>query len=800
MPKHHWETLEYPKILTRLTRYADFSGGAELALALTPAPDYREARERLTLTTEARALLMAHPDFGLGGVTDIRPWVQRAQHGAVLDPGDLLQIRETLLGARRVYRILTRLEAQFPGLADIAWRIGEQPPLVEAIGRVLNERGEVRDNASPELARIRREQRKAQDRVQERLRRMVTSPDVARYLQDNVITRREGRYVIPVKADFKGKVPGIVHDRSSSGVTLFMEPLAVVGLNNALREFKLAEREEVTRLLATLTRQVATAAEELAATVTALAELDLTCAKARYAEDLAASQPELLPLPAQPPAPRADNLHGGAIVRLREARHPLLAPEQVVPVDVVLDAETHALIITGPNTGGKTVTLKTVGLLTLMAQAGMHIPVAPDSALSYFEAVYADIGDEQSIEQSLSTFSSHLGNIMSFFNQVDHRSLVLLDELGAGTDPTEGAALARALMGALRQRRATILVATHYPDLKLYAHNTPGVRNASLEFDVETLRPTFHLTIGLPGRSNAFAIARRLGIPEPVVKAAQGMVSGEALSAEDMLADLHRLRLQTVRARDEARQARQDAEKETAALRERLQGIEKERRKILAQAEAEARAEVEQLQTEVAALRRRLLTVPAPELQDILDEVEAELEDVAEDIPTPAPLVETLLPLPEHPVGTPRPGDTVRVTTLGMEGVLVSLAGKEALVQAGALRTRVSLESLELLRRGQSPAPTAPTSRPRPLAASPGSQIDLRGQTVEEALQSLDHYLDDAAMANLPWVRIIHGKGTGTLRRAVSSFLRSHPLIVSYQLAEEREGGAGVTIAKLIMV
>lgn len=803
----HWETLEFPKIVRRLAKYTDFSGGSELALALTPAQTHQEAHERLGLTAEARALLVARPDFALGGVSDIRPWVEQARHDVIIMPRDMLQLRDTLTGAERVHRILTRLETQFPNLADIAWRITPKPQLVTAITRVLDDRGEVRDSASVELARIRHDLRVSQDRIQERLRRMVTSPEIARYLQDTVITRREGRFVIPVQTSFKGQVPGVVHDRSATGMTLFMEPLAVVELNNALRELSLAEEEEIFRILAALTRQVSDVGSALDALVEALAELDLVLARARYADELQATQPNLLPLPTALPELAGENYGVGAVLRLEGARHPLLDPQTVVPVDIVLDSETHILILTGPNTGGKTVSLKTAGLLLLMAQSGMHIPADAGSALSFFEAVYADIGDEQSIEQSLSTFSSHLANIVSFLDKIDHRSLVLLDELGAGTDPAEGSALARALLEEIRKRRSFALVATHYPELKLYAHGTPGARNASMQFDTDTLAPTYRLTIGVPGRSNAFAIARRLGLPDRVVKTAQGMVSGAELRTEDMLEDLHQLRLEAARARDAARQARHEAQILANNLRTRLAGINEERQTILQQARDSADAEVEVLRRELDVLRRRLRVEPARDVREslarVVVDIETELEDIAAALPilSAEPLTDVALESPmaleTMPAGPLALGDTVRVESLGLEGVLVRLVGDEALVQAGPVRTRVPVPTLTLVRRGQRPAPEIPASVPA-AATSPGLQLDLRGLTADEALLRLDRYLDQATLARLPWVRVIHGKGTGILRREVRRMLGDHPLVVRYESATERDGGDGVTVVHLV--
>ncbi len=797
--QRHWQTLEYPKILERLARHADFSAGAELALHLEPYPDLHSAREALRLTREARTLLNQRPDFNLGGISDIRPHVERAVHGALLDPPTLLDIRATLEGAERVQHNLTRLSESLPGLADIAARIVPLPHIPQAIARVLDDRGEVRDDASPELARIRAALRVTQERIQERLRRLIADGDTARHLQEAVITRREGRFVVPVKAESRGHIPGVVHDRSASGATLFVEPLAVVEMNNALRELKLAEEEEIYRLLAELTRHVAHAALPITHSLEALAELDLTLAKARYAETLLATEPELVPIPAEAPAPRGDNLHPGTVVHLPGARHPLLDPRKVVPVNLIYDEQTHILIITGPNTGGKTVSLKTLGLLTLMAQAGMHIPADEGARLSFFEHVYADIGDEQSIEQSLSTFSGHLANILSFLNQLDHRDLVVLDELGAGTDPTEGAALAQALLEYLRQKRVTAAVATHYPELKLYAHETPGVTNAAMEFDVDTLAPTYRLEIGLPGRSNAFAIAQRLGMPASILRAAQSQISGQARRVEDMLDDLHSLRLEAARERDALRDARREMEARAAELQARLAAFEEERRNLLKQAADQARQELETLREEVRRIRTKLERTPwatTPEMREEIRAIATETEQLAEHIPDVPPPAAA----PAEDAGPPRVGDTVRLRNLNAEGELLAIADTMAQVKLGAARMRVPLDQIELVARA---TPAASGTGPSPLgtrAPSPGLQLDLRGLLVEDALARLDRYLDNAARAGLPWVRIVHGKGTGALRRAVRHFLEEHPLVVSFESAREAEGGDGATIAHLLRI
>jgi DNA mismatch repair protein MutS2 len=798
--RKHLSTLEFPKVLARLAGFASFSAGEERIRALTPATDPQEVHVRLETTTEARALLQSKPDTTLGGAHDVRPQVAAALRGVTLPPPELLDVRDTLIAARVLYRLLSRLKGQFPRLAFLAGHVQLCPDIIDQINRCLDERGNVRDDASPELARIRREAQIARDRIQDKLERIIQTPKNAAYLQESLITQREGRYVIPLKADFKGRIRGIVHDVSASGATVFVEPLSVVELNNTWRELQLEEQQEVNRILAALSDLVAEHGDEIEQTVEALADLDLAFAKAEYAEAIEASAPSLVPF--HPTNPRADRpaTLPGSTVRFSAARHPLLDPQRVVPIDIVLDGETHVLVITGPNTGGKTVGLKTMGLLTVMAQAGMHIPVAPGSAFSPFEAVYADIGDEQSIEQNLSTFSAHLTNILSFLGQADQRSLVLLDELGAGTDPAEGSALARALLDHFRRRGSTTFVATHYPELKSYAQLTPGVQNGSVEFDPQTLSPTYKLTIGLPGRSNAFAIAQRLGLPRDLVDAARELVSPDDLRTEDMLADIHQLRIQAAQARDQAHAARVEAERAARELRQRLDAIDQERQEILAQAHEEATDELEDLRAEVRTLRHRLQAAAAPlEAVVAVEEAVAELEPVAlEAEPLEAPTV----CLPGEGTdreGKPRPireGDTVWVRPLNAEGQVLEVNGQAAEVQVGPARARVGLSVLER----RAPRPQEPDEPPIQVAArpSPGTRLDLRGCTVEEALERVDRHLDAASQAGLPWVRIIHGKGTGALRRAVRRLLADHPLVTTYEAGQDREGGEGVTVAKLV--
>ncbi|NMB90376.1 MAG: endonuclease MutS2, partial [Chloroflexi bacterium] len=668
-----------------------------------------------------------------------------------------------------------------------------------AISRSISERGEVLDHASEQLAGIRGELKVSHERLMSRLERMVNDPKNAPILQEALITQRNGRYVIPLRAEFKGRLRSIIHDQSASGATLFVEPLAVVELNNRYHELQLAERDEVRRILAALSAQVGANAGQIQENVEALGQLDLALMCAKYAEDLHAADPELLDF--QPARPE----HPGSTIRLYQARHPLLDPGRVVPIDVDLDPRTFALVITGPNTGGKTVTLKTVGLQALMAQSGLHIPAQSGSALSLFTDIYADIGDEQSIEQSLSTFSGHITNIVRILNRAHPHSLVLLDELGAGTDPQEGAALARALLQYLVDQRIPSLVATHYPELKAFAHTTPGVVNASMEFDMHSLRPTYHLTIGLPGRSNALLIAERLGMPAEILEHARQTINPEDLRAEDLLDEIHQQRDLARRARGEAEQARLEAERLRNELATRLERIEDERLGVIEQGRAEAEQEVSELRAEMEELRRALNRARQP--LEAIRALEKEAETLQEMAQRPivrrAPLEETTRPL--------RVGDKVRIRSLKMDGVINGLGENEVEVQLGSLRVRARLNDLQ--RPGEPEAPvaplppagkrrkpaagTAPVETPGVLHVSPGAELDLRGQRTEEALEALEDYVESAYLAGLPYVRIIHGKGTGALRTAVRNALKHAAQVRKWESGLENEGGEGVTVAHL---
>ncbi len=787
MVAKHLNTLELPKILARLSKFCSFSASEALALALQPSASRSEVERRLAETQQAREALEKHDQLGIGGARDVRASADLAAHGGVLEPRELLDIRDTLIAGRNIQRALSRYGALYPQLTAITNLIEPSAALTAEISRCIDDGGEVRDSASPELGAIRREVRVVHDRLLQKLQRLVSSGENAPYLQEALVTQRGGRYVIPIKSDFKGKIPGLIHDQSSSGMTLFIEPLATLEDNNRWRELQLAEEREVRRVLVAVCGAVGAEAASIIRTVDAIARFDLALAKAKYADATRAAQPAVLaaPIPGQDDALNAPNLR----MELIQARHPLLNPDSVVPIDVTLDRETRVLVITGPNTGGKTVALKTIGLFALMAQCGLHLP-CERAALRVFETVFADIGDEQSIEQSLSTYSSHLSNLRSFLDLVDRDSLVLLDELGAGTDPSEGASIARAMLEFLLNTHATCVVATHYPELKAWASLTPHAANASVAFDYETLRPLYKLSIGLPGRSNAFAIAQRLGIPESILDTARGYMDGNAARAEDMLAAISQLQKDADDARDAARKAQHDAEQNAERVRARLNAIDDERRQLLAQARDEAAREVEQLRAELRRLRARI--VAAGGALDDVKAIESALAE-AEEKHLPAPVK----PEPQRRRAI-QVGDRVRVRSLNSEAEVGAIVGNEADVQIGRMRLRVKLAELERVRAKRAEQREQTQDKPAYAedAPSPGIELDIRGMTVEEGVAEVETYLDKAARAALPFSRIIHGKGTGALRKAVREAIKRHSGVASFETGQEGEGGDGVTVVK----
>ncbi len=781
--------LQFSEILERLARVCASDYGREKALLLAPSPWREEVERRQRETSEARWLAETAGGLPLRGLYDIRESLRRATLGGTLRPEDLLRIRDTLAGARLLKGYVAGRHEEVPVLAAIAEGIGVFPELEGDIARAVAEDGAIRDEASPELARLRRERRRTEAQLREQLERLLRDPVLARYLREPLVTIRGDRHVVPVRAEHRDQFPGIVHDHSASGMTVFMEPLAVVPLGNRLRELAVGEQDEIARILAALSRRVAAAAEEIAGTLEAVGDLDLAAAKAQLSLQMDATSPRL-------------NEVGR--VNLRGARHPLLAPP-VVPVDIPLGERFRTLVITGPNTGGKTVTLRTLGLLTLMAQAGLHIPASPESEVAVFPQVYADIGDEQSVQQNLSTFSSHLSAIVETFSALEAappgeaRALVLLDEIGAGTDPAEGAALARAILEALHARGVCTAVTTHYTDLKALAFQVPGVENASVEFDEETLRPTYRLLVGTAGRSNALVIASRLGLDPGIVERARAYVARRETDVADLLRRVEEERAQLAREKEEVARLRGELVLERSRAREEAERLLRERRRLLEEAHSELRALVDRARRELDALREALRTRPSHEAVAAL---RARLREVTE---AASGFAAQLAPrLPGAAPQDLRPGDAVLVASLGQRGVVQ--AGPDSHgdveVQVGAVKVRVPAAELHrLVGETGSPRERSRDASPRvgfEKAASVPPVLDLRGKTVDDALLDLDKYLDDAQLAGLGRVTVIHGKGTGALRHAVQEFLAHRPGVAGFRLGMEGEGGSGVTIVDLV--
>jgi DNA mismatch repair protein MutS2 len=796
------QVLEYPKIRERLRSFCDFSASMELARALEPTDSYDLALARLAETTEARKLFSVQ-DIGIGGAHDIRQSVDIAARGGVLDPQQLLDVKSTLISCREIKKTFERKTDEYPRLSQIAAGLPESHGVVDAITRILSDRGEVLDSASPKLATLRREIKIAHDRLMSRLQKYLT--ESASKLQEPIITQRDGRYVIPLRAEFKGQIKAVVHDQSSSGATLFVEPLPVVELNNTVRELELQERDEERRILYEVSAQVGEHRDEFKYGIENLAVLDLVFAKAKYAEELKASEPVIKELKVAGSKSKVDAPSTSSLqtLKLLQARHPLLDPNTVVPTNIDPKPGTRAIVITGPNTGGKTVSLKTVGLLVLMTQSGLHIPAQSGSELPFFHDVFADIGDEQSIEQSLSTFSGHITNIIRILKHIDKHSLVIFDELGAGTDPQEGAALARAILNHLLETGCTTLVATHYPELKTFAHSTDSVVNASLEFDIKTLRPTYKLTLGLPGRSNALLIAQRLGLSQPIIESAKGEINPDDLRADKLLDDIRKERNRTSRERQKLEKAHDKLEAQTKELEKRLEKIEDERREVLAKARAEGELEVAVLKRNIDSLKSQLKKAKQP--LDAINSIEEKMEVIEEKIEAP---VERKSEQSSHK-GTMsvssnrslRLGERVTVSTLNADGVVTALGESDAEVQIGSLRVRARLSELMRKSGDESKVESQKSVDVRPVTfdstKSPGLELNLRGKLVEEGLDELERYLERAFSAGLLFVRIVHGKGTGRMRDAVRNALKESPYVSSFEEPKDNEGGAGVTVAKM---
>lgn len=780
--------LEYHKIIDRLTEKASSEPGKRLTAALVPMTDLEEIRTAQTQTADALGRLFAKGSTSFGSNKDLGMSLKSLEVGSVLSITELLRIAFFLENVNRIKAYGRRDRDDIPGDSLDIYFDSLEPltPLANEINRCILSEEEIADDASPALKRIRRSMVITNDRIHSQLSSMING-SLRTYLQDAVVTMRDNRYCIPVKSEYKGQVPGMVHDQSSTGSTFFIEPAAVVNLNNELKELSIKEQEEIEAILASLSAQAAAYTDALALNQESMTMLDFIFAKA----SLAMEQNATMPL-----------FNTEHRIRIRKGRHPLIDKKTVVPVDILLGIDFDLLIITGPNTGGKTVALKTVGLLTLMGQAGLHIPALDRSELSIFREVYADIGDEQSIEQSLSTFSSHMTSIVSILQEADADSLCLFDELGAGTDPTEGAALAISVLDHLHGRGIRTMATTHYSELKVYALSTPFVENACCEFNVETLRPTYRLLIGIPGKSNAFAISSRLGLPDYIIEDAKRHITQDKESFEDLLANLENSRL-TI----EKEQAEIEAYKrEVQALKEKLESkqekIDQSRDRIIRQANEEAR---EILQNAKELADETIRTFQKAGASSSIKDLEKSRRKVHDKISEKNEKLALKSENPSHKVLKPnqiRLGDSVKIVSMGLKGSVSSLPDKNGrlFVQCGIIRSQVSLSDLVLLEEETVKTEKMQRSSSGKLKMSKSysvsTEINLLGKTVDEALSELDKYLDDAYLAHLPSVRIVHGKGTGALRKAVQGYLRKNRVIKSFRLGEFGEGDAGVTIAE----
>lgn len=770
--------LEFDKVKAELAKHATSSLGKELVESLVPFDNFMRVKHELRETKEAYDMLNLGKEPPFGGLSDVRDEIVRASKGAVLDGAELLEISATLRLALRMKQYLE--SSSFPWLLQLGHRLDPLSHLYRAIEETFDEDGKVADSASPELSRIRKELTIASRRLEEKLSNMIRSSEMQKYLQESLITRRGDRLVIPVKKEYRAQVPGIIHDQSASGATLFIEPASVVELNNGIRLLKEQEGEEVRRILRELSFQVGQEKEKLLLNIETLARLDFAFAKARYAYALKATEPEI-------------STEG--FFDVDQARHPLLKGD-VVPIDYNLGKDFRTLIITGPNTGGKTVTLKTIGLMILMAQAGLFIPAAEGAKLLFRKAVYADIGDEQSIEQSLSTFSSHMSTIVQILSELGANSLVLLDELGAGTDPTEGAALATAILDYLRSRGVHTVATTHYSELKTYAYSHEGVENASVEFDLQTLKPTYRLAIGIPGKSNAFAISRRLGLPLEIVERGQALLSSQHVQMEDLIGEMETSRRQA----EQDRLAAERLRREYSALKDEyeklLQELQERREEILEQAREEARQLLAETQQELNRILGEVRRLGREELETRVKDYRDELSARSEKLSSK----ERERPASRGPQDLKR-GEQVRIKSLRQTGFVLEPpgSGDEVLVQVGIMRITVKTKDLERLEgtEAQEPAGQAPRRAHLAKAATIRSELDLRGKTVEEGLTLVDKYLDDAFLSSLGRVRLIHGKGTGTLGEAVQRYLAGHPHVKEFRYADPNQGGHGVTVVDL---
>lgn len=791
MNEKSYRVLEYGKIIDLLKDKASSSLGREIAEKLVPSVELEQVKQYQNETDEGVRILIKRGNAPLGGIHDISLEIKRAEIGSVLSPGALLKVADTLRATRRIKSFLGQdksdKDSNYPILQGLGNELRTFKDIEDSIFNSIIGEEEISDNASPLLRKIRKQLLSKNEEIRNKLNSIIRSSENKKKLQESIVTIRDNRFVVPVKQEYRASFQGIVHDQSSSGATLFIEPLEVVKLNNELKELKLKEKAEIERILKELTQYVAAVSSELVSNQKILAQIDFIFAKAKLSLDMKGMKPEL---------------NDKGYVKIKNGRHPLLNVEKVVPIDIYIGDEYNTLVITGPNTGGKTVTLKTLGLFALMTQAGLQIPVDYGTKMAVFKNVFADIGDEQSIEQSLSTFSSHMTNIVDILNNVDDNSLVLFDELGAGTDPTEGAALAMAILDHLYSRNIITVATTHYSELKLYALTTPGVKNASMEFDVESLSPTYKLLIGVPGKSNAFEISKRLGLSDYIIDNARNLVSKENIEFEDVLASIESDRRESQKNREEVEKLKKELEDLKNELNQKKLKMENKREEIIREAKREARKilkeakiESENIINEIREISVEIEKEKNKKLQEAKDKLKKKLDSVEEGI------TENIISKKNaKPPKNLKPGENVTLLGLNQEGIVLNEPDESGnvQVQVGIMKVNVHISTLTRSRKSNSSLEKSSIkSIVKSKSSTVKNELDLRGKNLEEAMLDVDKYLDNAYIAGLKTVYIIHGKGTGILREGISQLLKRHKHIKSYRLGNHGEGGTGVTVAEL---
>ena len=786
MKESVFKTVEFDKIREAVTAYAGSVMGKERCARMVPLSHPSDIQEKLDETDEVVQILQSAEPLPLGGIRDIRSSVTRAGLGAVLMPDEFLAIRSTLYAARRLKKFFQETALEVPRLRELSLAISTFQRTEDKIEGAISEQGAVRDDASVELMRIRRDLKSFQGQIKDRLEGILKHPDYQKFFQESLVTMRGDRYVIPVKQAYRHAFPGIVHDQSASGATVFIEPMAIVKINNDIKQLQLSEKHEVERILRVLSQMIGTDSELIRETCEAMAELDFITARALYGQAHQAVRPII---------------SEKRCISLRKARHPLIERMKVVPIDIVMKPKTKALLITGPNTGGKTVTMKTLGLFALMMQSGLFLPAAEASQLPIFGSVYADIGDEQSIEQSLSTFSAHMTHLVKILRQAQPNDLLLLDEVGAGTDPEEGAALAMAILEHILSCGAKTVATTHYSQLKLFAYEHPEIENASVEFDTKTLRPTYRLLIGVPGSSNAFAISKRLGLSDAIISKAQEFLEEEHIRLESVLSDLEAEKRAYTERSEAAYRLQQESIRMKRRASDERRALKEEQKRILQKAQEEAASIIHEARRQsemvIRELKEQFKEANEAKRQASIQSARTSLQRARDSVGS----IDRYEEKGSMRAEEAKVGQTVYVSSLRQKGTIESISGKNAVVQCGFLKTTVPITSCSLVEDVRVKKTNKPKKAERSLgfqkAMNVRREIDIRGMLVEEAESVLGKYLDDAVLAGLAQIIIIHGKGTGALRKGVHAYLKQHSSVFRFEPAPLNEGGDGATLVTL---